>query len=230
MRSRHSKTWEKVSSETSTDLPSQQDARRFSRMNSSRWIPAAVAGVAVGVVLLTGLLAAFFIFGPVGKRAPTLAPTSTIITQVKAMNELVMVKYVVEKIVTLESDPSLLGSDRIVILTHAVVKAGVDLGALRPDDIEVRGTHVRLKLPAARITDCYIDDKRTQVWAHSTRFWRSMDKDLEQNARRQALDQIRAAAGDQGIQKEALQRAQDQMKWFLTSLGFKEVEILQRSP
>lgn len=220
----------KLRMNSSTDLPTPLETLRFSAMTSSRWIPAAVAGVAVGVVLLFGLLVAFFAFSFFVKRSPTIAPSSTIITQVQAMNELVLVKYVVEKIVTLDSEPSLLGSDRIVILTHAVVKAGVDLGALRPEDIEVRGTRIRLRLPAARITDCYIDDRRTQVWEHATRFWRPMDQDLEQKARRQALDQIRAAAGDQGIQKEAMQRAQDQLKWFLNSLGFKEAEVIQRSP
>ncbi|MBI1841510.1 MAG: DUF4230 domain-containing protein [Verrucomicrobia bacterium] len=199
-------------------------------MTPSRWILATIAGVAAGVVLLIGLIAALLFFGFAPRRPTTIAPTTTLVTQVQALNDLVMVKYVVEKVVKLESEPSLLGEDRIVLLVHAVVKAGVDLHSLRAEDIEVKGGRLTLRLPAARITDCYIDDKRTQVWEHSTRFWRPLDKDLEQNARRQALDQVRAAAGDQGIQKEALQRARDQLRWLLGSLGFKDVEVTQRAP
>lgn len=183
-------------------------------------VAGAVVGfvVCLGLVLVAGGISRFFF-------RPTIASTRTMITKVQSLNELVTVKYLIEKIVKLEAEPSVLGRDSIVLLTHAVVKAGVDLSGLRPEDVEVHGTKVILKLPAPRITDCYLDDRKTEVWEHKTAFWRTFDEKLEQNARRQALEEIRLAAGNQGIQKDALERAQIQLGAFLGSLGYTEVEI-----
>jgi len=182
---------------------------------------------------MLGFLAAlggvFFLVGWDGLRArQTLAPTRLMLTKIQTLSELVTVKYLVEKVVKLEAEPSVLGRDRIVLLTHAVVKAGVDLSALKPEDVQVSGTKLTLNLPPARITDCYLDEKKTEVWEHTTAFWRTFDAKLEQNARRQALDEIRLAAGEQGIQKEAHERAQFQLAAFLRSLGYTEVEIKTR--
>ena len=157
-----------------------------------------------------------------------MTPTTTIITQVQSMNDLVMVKYVVEKVVKLDGEPSLLGKDSVILLLHAVVKAGVDLAGVRPEDVQVTGRKVVMTLPSPRITDCYVDDRKTEVWEYKTAFWRPFDKDLEQSARRQALEAIRLSAGEQGIQKEALERARQQLRLFLGSLGFREVEIKTR--
>ena len=183
-----------------------------------------VAGAAVGFVACLGLV---LLIGGVSRFFfhPTLTPTRTMITKVQSLNELVTVKYLIEKIVKLEGEPSVLGRDHVVLLTHAVVKAGVDLSGLRPEDVEVHGTKVILKLPPPRITDCYLDDRKTEVWEHKTAFWRTFDEKLEQNARRQALEEIRLAAGNQGIQKDALERAEVQLGAFLRSLGYTEVEI-----
>jgi len=44
-----------------------------------------------------------------------------------------------------------------------------------------------IKLPPARVTDKYLDDKLTKVVEYKTGLLRSFDKDLEQNARQQAV-------------------------------------------
>lgn len=198
-------------------------------MTNARWIGWAIAGAMAGAVLLAGLVAAFVLFGFRWPRLPVLAPTSTVITQIQSANELVTVKYVVEKIVKLESEPSILGEDRVVLLVHAIAKAGVDLSSMRPEDVRVKGNCVTLTLPPPKLMDCYIEDRKTEVWEHHTRFWRPLDQELEQKARRQALDQIRLAVREQGIHKEAFQRARDQLTLLLRSLGFVEIEISQRA-
>ncbi|MBL9169799.1 MAG: DUF4230 domain-containing protein [Verrucomicrobiales bacterium] len=183
-----------------------------------------LAGAVLGFLAALGTV--FFLVGWDGFRGKqSLAPTRMMLTKIQTLSELVTVKYLVEKVVKLEAEPSVLGRDRIVLLTHAVVKAGVDLSNLKPEDVEVSGTKLTLTLPPARITDCYLDEKKTEVWEHTTAFWRTFDAKLEQNARRQALDEIRLAAGEQGIQKEAIERAQFQLTAFLRSLGYTEVEI-----
>ena len=198
-------------------------------MVSKRWLSVALILFVVGsLLLLFGVLLPALRYLQRPARS-VLLPTTAIITQIQSLNELVTVKYVVEKIVKLDAEPSLLGKDRVVLLLHAVVKAGVDLKSLRPQDVAVSGNRMVLTLPSPRITDCYVDERKTEVWEHSTAFWRPLDKDLELNARRQALEQIRLAAGEQGIQKEALERAQFQLQLFLRTLGFKDVEVKARS-
>ena len=185
----------------------------------------------VGTVLgfLVGIGVVFLLGGLNGLLSrQTLTPTRMMVTQIQTLSELVTVKYLVEKVVKLEAEPSVLGRDRIILLTHAVVKAGVDLAGIKPEDVKASGSKVTLILPPARITDCYLDEKRTEVWEHLTAFWRKFDEKLEQNARRQALDEIRLAAGEQGIQKEALEKAKLQLGAFLRSLGYTEVEIRTR--
>ena len=54
---------------------------------------------------------------------------------------------------------------------------------------------------------------------------REFDKDLEQDARRQAVDQIRMAAVNAGMLKDADERARQQVTAILRSLGFAEVEV-----
>jgi hypothetical protein len=70
-----------------------------------------------------------------------------------------------------------------------------------------------------------LDDHHTQVLERSTGILRAFDKDLEQNARQQAVDELRVLALD----KEILKDAQDRAKALLTALflqtGFTEVEI-----
>jgi hypothetical protein len=84
---------------------------------------------------------------------------------------------------------------------------------------------VRVKLPKARITDAYLDEKQTRVIEWTTGRFRSFDKDLEQSARQDALDDIRRAARSCGITGQADQRARDQIKTLLETMGLRAVFV-----
>jgi len=150
--------------------------------------------------------------------------TATIIRQVQTLSELVTVKYVMEKVVIFE-DVKWYGESRVMIVAHGIVKAGVDLSDLKAADLRMNGTRVRINLPAEKITDVYLDDKATQVVERSTGLLRQFDKDLEQNARRQAVDDIRRAARLNGILRDARERAQGQLTRLFKESGFTEVEF-----
>jgi hypothetical protein len=150
--------------------------------------------------------------------------TATLLTQVQGLSELVTVKYVLEKVVVLE-DVKIYGESRVILLAHGVVKAGVDLAKLKPGDLEVHGRDVVINLPMATITDVYLDESQTQVLEHRTGLFRSYDKELEQNARREALDTIHRAARYSGIVDEANARAKEQLRRFFQRLGFETVVI-----
>lgn len=156
--------------------------------------------------------------------------TSTVLQQVQTLSELVTVKYVMEKVV-IQEDPSeytirrLLPDDtRVILVAHGIVKAGVDLSKMQPGDVRLSGKQVTLALPKAQITDAYLDEKQTKIIEHNTSFLRDFNKDLEQTARLNAVEDIRRAARTSGILKDADDRARAQLKYFFRQLGL-EVEF-----
>jgi hypothetical protein len=150
--------------------------------------------------------------------------TSTVIQQVQTLAELVTVKYVIEKIVIAE-DAKWYGESRVLLLAHGIVKAGIDLREIKPGDIQIEDKKITIKLPTEKITDAYLDEKRTQVIERTTGIIRQFDKDLEQNARRNAIADIRSAARANGISKDARERAELQIKTLFLQMGFHEVEF-----
>jgi len=177
--------------------------------------------IGAGVGLLLG-----FILPRIYKlrSAPVVLNTSTVIKQVQTLSQLVTVKYVVEKVVVLE-DVRWYGESRVLLVAHGIVKAGVDLAAVREGDIQISGTKISIKLPPSAIADVYLDDSKTQIIEHKTGLLMKFDKNLQQDARKQAVDDIRRAARQNGILQDATDRAGLQLRALFLQLGFTEVEI-----
>ena len=179
-----------------------------------------VLAIATGVALFIALL---FVRPPAIGAPPKIQSTATIVQQVQTLSELVTVKYVLEKVVILD-DIKWYGENRVLLVAHGIVKAGVDLQEIKPEDVRVEDKKILLKLPRARITDVYLDDHKTRVVDRSTGLLRAFDKDLEQNARRQAVDDLRIAARSNRIYEDAEERARLQLANLFHQLGY-EVEF-----
>jgi hypothetical protein len=188
---------------------------------------AAFLALLVAIILCLGIFLGVLLprLGGFGS-SPRIYSTATLLLQVKTLSELVTVQYVIEKVVVLEDVKWIagLGESRVLMVAHGVVKAGLDLGKLQPGDLKVSGRKVTIKLPAAHLTDVYLDEKQTRVVERTTGLLRSFDKDLEQNARQQAIDDIRRAARTGGILKDAEDRGRAQLRNLFEGLGF-EVEF-----
>jgi hypothetical protein len=207
------------------------------------WLYPSVVKNRLAVILLVaiftiGLVVASLIAVAIFRRssAPKIAATPSVIVQIQSLSELVTVKYVIEKVVFAEApkattlDQLLPGrDDKLTLLALGIVKAGVDLSRIRPEDIEVSGSTIRITVPRAALTDQYLDEKSTQVLDRQTGLLRSYDQKLEQQARQEALTAIVRAARLNGIEREADQRAKQQLETFLKSLGYQEVEVRTRS-
>ena len=184
--------------------------------------------IIVGLVLAIGMGVALFIallfVRPPATGAPLkIQSTATLVQQVQTLSELVTVKYVLEKVVILD-DIKWYGENRVLLVAHGIVKAGVDLQEIKPEDVRVEDKKIVLKLPRARITDVYLDDQKTRVVDRSTGLLRAFDKDLEQNARRQAVEDLRIAARSNRIYEDAEERARLQLANLFHRLGY-EVEF-----
>jgi hypothetical protein len=188
-------------------------------------IVAALLGLSVAAVL------ALFVTRRVAR--PTIATTPVVVQQIQSLSELVTVKYVLEKVVAYD-DPKFfadlipLGENKLILLAHGVVKAGVDLSRLNGNDISVSDGKISLTIPPAILTDAYLDEKHTQVLDRQTGLLRQFDKNLERTARQYALAEIQRGARHAGIEEEANQRARDQLTGLLKVLGYREVEIRTR--
>ena len=179
-----------------------------------------VLAIAIGMALFIALL---FVRPPGIGTAPKIQNTATLVQQVQTLAELVTVKYVLEKVVILD-DIKWYGENRVLLVAHGIVKAGVDLKEIKPEDVRVEEKKIVVKLPRARITDVYLDDQKTRVVDRSTGLFRAFDKDLEQNARRQAVDELRIAARSNRIYEDAEERARLQLANLFRQLGY-EVEF-----
>jgi hypothetical protein len=193
----------------------------------------------VNALLIAGIIAGLavmfaFILPQLSRLTPsrTEASTPVIIQQVQTLNQLVTVKYVMEKVVDLQDvQPykdiivSGWGDNRVLMIAHGIVKAGIDLSQITNGDVQITGKKIVVKLPAAKITDFYLDDKQTQVVERTTGLLRTFDKDLEQDARRQAELDIRRAAREAGILKDADDRARLQLTGLFRQMGFEDVEF-----
>jgi hypothetical protein len=192
--------------------------------------------VALALVLLAAMLGCFALVGVICLRFltsrgnPTVYNTATLLKQVQTLSQLVTVKYVIEKVEILEDKSQnpirqMLPDDtRVILIAHGIVKAGIDFGRLKPGDLQLEGKKVKLVLPPPQITDAYLDDRETKVIERTTSFLRDYNKDLEQTARQNAIDDIRRSARTSGILKDADERARAQLKSFFEQLGL-ELEI-----
>jgi hypothetical protein len=150
--------------------------------------------------------------------------STSVVHEVQSLSDLVTVKYVMDKVVLLE-DVKWYGESRVLLLAHGVVKAGIDLKSMSPDDVIISGKTISLRLPPPQITDAYLDDQASQVIDHSTGLLRSFDKDLEQTARQNAVDDIRRAARKAGILDDADKRGREELQNFFKGAGFESVEF-----
>ena len=150
--------------------------------------------------------------------------TVTVVQQIQSLADLVTVKYVEEKVVILE-DQRWYGENRVLLLAHGIVKAGIDLKKLSPGDVRISGKSIDLRLPDAQITDAYLDDRQSQVIDHTTGLFREFDKELEQTARKTAVADLRLAARQNGIIKDATERARLELAVFLHQAGYERIEF-----
>src|SRR5437660_5215265 len=117
-----------------------------------------VLAIVAGMALFIGLL---WVRLPGRSAPPKIQNTTTILQQIQTLSELVTVKYVLEKVVILE-DIKWYGENRVLLVAHGVVKAGVDLQEIKPEDVRVEDKRVIVRLPRAKITDVYLDEHETR--------------------------------------------------------------------
>ena len=160
----------------------------------------------------------------------TINTQPAVINQIRGLSRLETVNYQLEKVVTGKSSgplPDLLTSDKILLVAHGEVVAGIDLGDLKPEDVTVLSGTVTIKLPEAKVLFTRLDNEKTYVYDRQTGIFSKPDANLETEMRRVAEQEILAAALEDGILQKASDNAETVLRTLVTGLGYKEVRFEQ---
>jgi hypothetical protein len=153
----------------------------------------------------------------------------TVVRQIQALSRLETVVYRVEKIIEGERAsrwfPSILGGDRVLMIIHAEITAGIDLGELAPDGVQTKDDSIRIKLPAPIIFSTRIDNRNSRVYSRDTGLFAPFDPHLETEVRRSAEEELERSALRDGILKTAERNAETAVGTLLQGLGFHRVEF-----
>jgi len=190
-----------------------------------RW---AAYGVVAGVlVAVLAFLSSRTITRAVSPQR-TLDP-SAVVHEIQRLNELVSVKYTIQKVIGLEEKKVPLGSEKILLFVQAEVLAGIDLSMLTAHDVKLfPDQRLQIALPPPKIVHIVIDDKETKVWDRQITWWTPwvpFNPDLERQARLAAEDTVEHAAIDMGILDEARRNAGAAIRGLLDTFGVKSVTV-----
>lgn len=185
--------------------------------------------LAIGLVLIVIVTSWWLV-----RRAPSaqLAPPA-ILTQVRQLNQLASVKYTVQKVVAIREQKQPVGSESILLILQASVEAGVDLAALRPEDVSAGPDGgVAIRLPHAQILHISVDEKETKVWDRQKTWWTPWipySLDLEQRARVAGLEGVKQEALAMGILAHAEHNAIASIRGLLGLVGVKKFVVVPAS-
>lgn len=165
---------------------------------------------------------------------PTVLPDPvTIVHAVRSLARLETIQYTVEKIITAETGQGPFGflfGDKLILVAHGVVIAGVDLEKLGSDDLWVQDGILQVRLPAPEIFVATLDNDKSYVYDRDTGAFTHGDIHLETTARRAAEDEIENAALEDGILKQARRNGESYLHRLLMELGFPEVIFVEPAP
>ena len=153
----------------------------------------------------------------------------TVVNKIQQLQRLETVVYTMDKVVSGEREnpilPNFLAGDRLLMIVHGEVVAGVDFSQLKSGDVAVEDRKVVLRLPSAQVFSTRIDNERTKVYSRQTGLLVPVDPNLETQVRQEAERQLQQAALLDGILKTANTNARSTLTSLLQGLGFERVDF-----
>ena len=153
----------------------------------------------------------------------------TVVDRIQRLQRLETVVYTMDKLVTGAKEnpifPDFLAGDRLLMMVHGEVVAGIDFSSLKGGDVRVNGKQVHLHLPASQVFSTRLDSAKTRVYSRQTGFLVPTDPNLETEVRQEAERELQAAALADGILQTAQQNAGATISSLLQGLGFEKIEF-----
>jgi Protein of unknown function (DUF4230) len=217
-------------------IESETCEKRGNSRNLRSWVLGTFLGAVLTVVSagalvwLLGGLGLLHLIGILrGGRTLINVDQPTVVRQIQQLQRLETVSYTMDKIISGEHAnaylPKFLAGDRLLLVVHGEVVAGINLAGVQPGDVLVQGQKVSIYLPAAEVFSTRIDNARTKVYSRDTGLFSSPDPNLESEVREEAERQLQQAALQDGILKTANANARSTISGMLKGFGFHEVDI-----
>ena len=200
------------------------------------WVLGTILGMVLTVLLVgalvwlstgIGLFALMGLLHGGGTRINVGQPT--VVRQIQQLQRLETVSYSMDKIISGEHSnaylPKFLAGDRLLLLVHGEVVAGINLTGLQPSDVLIEGQKVSIRMPTAEVFSTRIDNAKTKVYSRDTGLFSSPDPNLESEVREEAERQLQQDALQGGILKIAADNAGSTISGMLKGFGFREVDI-----
>lgn len=168
---------------------------------------------------------------------PTVDVGTLILSQIREASELTTAVYTLETVVPTAQSRQwagvTIGTTKLLYIAHGEVKAGIDLSQLTDSDVQVSEAGITIHLPAPQILDRKIDVERSEVYDYNRGFLGlgpDTAPELQTLAQRETLNQITAAACEQGILTQAGDRAEVAITQLLTLAGHTDITIITTPP
>jgi len=153
----------------------------------------------------------------------------TVVDRIQRLQRMETVVYTMDKLVTGAKEnpifPDFLAGDRLLMMVHGEVVAGIDFSNLKLDDVRVDGKQIHLHLPAAQVFSTRLDSAKTRVYSRQTGLLVPTDPNLETQVRQEAERQLQGAALADGILRTAQQNASSTIRSLLQGLGFEKIDF-----
>jgi len=163
---------------------------------------------------------------------PTVIPDPvTIVREVRELARLETIQYTLEKVITAEAGQGPLGflfGDRLLLIAHGSVIAGVDLSRVTPQDVRFDEMgRVYFRLPPAEIFVVTLDNDHSYVYDREVGLLTRGNISLESAARQAAEEEIRKAALEDGILEQAQVNAENVLYRLLRSLRYSDIIFVE---
>jgi len=162
---------------------------------------------------------------------PTVLPDPvTIIRQVQSLARLETIQYSVEKVITAEVNQGVFGplfGDKLLLVAHGNVIAGIDLNKLKSTDLTLESGVLKVHLPDAEVFSATLDNQQSYIYDRTTGLLTKGDPQLETTARQAAEQEILKAAETDGILDLARQNAEVYLERLFNTLGYLKVEFVE---
>jgi hypothetical protein len=162
---------------------------------------------------------------------PTIIPDPvTHINEIRALARIETIQYTVEQVVTAEVNQGTLSfafGSKILIQIHGVVVAGIDMEKMLPEDMQLQGDVLYVKLPPAEILTVTLDENKTEVYTIQDGIFAELDPNLVLDTLSSGKDKITSAALEDGILTQAQRNAETFLLRFFMALGYNNVIFQQ---
>lgn len=164
---------------------------------------------------------------------PIVTEKDVMIDGIQRLDQLATVRFSESVIITKESGGDgirgILTGEKTILFAKGDVEAGIDLSTLDRNDVRVddKNKIVTIDLPEPQIFSASLDEKETRVYDRDLGLGPRLNPNDSQveEARDEAQDTLREAAGENDILDYAERNAEDSIGALVTTLGFREVRF-----